>query len=74
VFRPAGGDFQGMGVYRSDVVGKSAESNLPRSDHRLVEPTRLSLSMVASQQCRFCFTWHRYFTFHDSFAAWRLTM
>ncbi len=45
-----------MRVYRSDVVFlKSGEANPPRSVHRLDEPTGLSLSMVASSQCRFRF-------------------
>ncbi len=45
-----------MRVYRSDVVSlKSAEARPPRSVHRLDEPTGLSLSMVASPQCRFRF-------------------
>jgi hypothetical protein len=34
---------------------KSAEAKPPRSVHRLDEPTGLSLSMVASPQCRFRF-------------------
>jgi hypothetical protein len=45
-----------MRVYRSDVVSlRSAEAKPPRSVHRLDEPTGLSLSMVASPQCRFRF-------------------
>jgi hypothetical protein len=51
-FRPSGGDVQGMRVYRSDVVlGRAQKRTSLRSDHRLDEPTRLSLGMVASQQC-----------------------
>ena len=43
-----------MRVYRSDVVSlRSAEAKPPRSIHRLDEPAGLSLSMVASPQCRF---------------------
>ena len=50
-FRPSGGDFQGMRVYRSDVVlGRAQKRTSLRSDHRLDEPSRLSLGMVASQQ------------------------
>jgi hypothetical protein len=46
-----GGDFPGIGVYRSDVVGEGARKvNLRAPSHRLDEPTRLSLGMVASQQ------------------------
>lgn len=45
-----------MRVYRSDIVSlRSAEAKLPRSVHRLDEPAGLSLSMVASPQCRFRF-------------------
>lgn len=50
-----------MRVYRSDVVSlKSAEARPPRSVHRLDEPAGLSLSMVASPQCRFCFARQNY--------------
>ena len=53
---PCGRGFQGIRVYRSDVVSlKSAEARPPGSVHRLDEPTGLSLSMVASPQCRFRF-------------------
>ena len=55
-FRPARGDFQGIGS--TDPMRcflKSAEAKPPRSVHRLDEPTGLSLSMVASPQCRFRF-------------------
>jgi hypothetical protein len=34
---------------------KSAEAKPPRSVHRLDEPAGLSLRMVPSPQCRFCF-------------------
>jgi hypothetical protein len=45
-----------MRVYRSDMVSlRSAEATPPRSVHRLDEPAGLSLSMVASPQCRFRF-------------------
>ena len=45
-----------MRVYRSDIFSlRSAEAKLPRSVHRLDEPAGLSLSMVASPQCRFRF-------------------
>jgi hypothetical protein len=45
-----GGDFQGIGVYRSDVFwGRARKANF-RAQHRLDEPTKLSLGMVASQQ------------------------
>ena len=38
----------------TDVVSlRSAEAKPPRSVHRPDEPTELSLSMVASPQCRF---------------------
>jgi hypothetical protein len=48
-FRPLGGDFQGMRVYRSDGIWGGAEKgNFRSSEHRLDEPTRLSLGMVAS--------------------------
>ena len=48
---PFGGDFQGIRVYRSDVVFlKSAEAKPPRSVHRLDEPAKLSLGMIASPQ------------------------
>ena len=51
VFRPSGGDFQGIGVYRSDEVlgGAQSRARTPRL-HRLDEPTRLSLGRVAFQQ------------------------
>ncbi len=55
-FRPSGGDFQGMGVYRSDVLLGRAQKRAPlRSYHRLDEPTRLSLGVVASQQSQLPF-------------------
>jgi len=46
---PFGRDFQGIGVFRSDedLVG-SVRSSFLRCHHRLDEPARLSLSMVAS--------------------------
>ena len=45
-----GGDFQGMRVYRSDVcLGRARKANF-RAPHRLDEPTKLSLGMVASLQ------------------------
>lgn len=48
---PFGRGFSRHGVYRSDAVGGGAQSEArtPRF-HRLDEPTRLSLGMVASQQ------------------------
>jgi len=50
-FRPSGGDFQGMGVYRSDVFWGGARRLIFRARlHRLDEPTGLSLGMVASLQ------------------------
>ena len=50
-FRPSGGDFQGMGVYRSDVFFGGARKVISRArPHRLYEPTGLSLGMVASLQ------------------------
>jgi hypothetical protein len=46
-----GWEFQGMRVYRSDgCCGKSAKMNFRAQQHRLDEPTKLSLSMVASLQ------------------------
>jgi hypothetical protein len=43
-FRPSGGDFQGIGVYRSDGCFWRAQRHAPpRSGHRLDEPARLSL-------------------------------
>jgi hypothetical protein len=46
-----GGDFQGMRVYRSDVVlGRARKANFRAPQHRLDEPARLSLGMVASLQ------------------------
>ena len=46
-----GGDFQGIGVYRSDVfLGRARKVNFRAQPHRLDEPTRLSLGMVASLQ------------------------
>src|SRR5204863_4302501 len=59
-FRPWGGDFQGMGVYRSDEVwrkvwgGVWSVARAPRP-HRRDEPTGLSLGTVASQQSRLPF-------------------
>ena len=51
MFRPSGGDFQGIGVYRSDVVLGRARKHSPRAPIIVFdEPTRLSLSMVASLQ------------------------
>ena len=45
-----GGDFQGIRVYRSDVFfGKSAKGDF-RAQHRLDEPAKLSLGLVASLQ------------------------
>jgi len=44
-------DFQGMGIYPSDVIGDRTSVSLPGpSVHRQDESTRLSLDMVASQQ------------------------
>ena len=46
-----GGDFQGIRVYRSDMFLKSAKGGLSHSQqHRLDEPAKLSLGMVASLQ------------------------
>jgi DNA-binding response OmpR family regulator len=45
-----GGDFQGIRVYRSDAFwGRARRANL-RARHRLDEPAKLSLSLVASLQ------------------------
>jgi len=50
-FRPSGGDFQGIGVYRSDTFWGRAGKLFSRAlQHRLDEPTGLSLGMVASLQ------------------------
>ena len=50
---PLGRRFSRLKVYRSDLVSlRSAEAKPPRSDHRLDEPTGLSLSVVACPQCR----------------------
>jgi len=45
-----GGDFQGIGVYRSDVFWGRARKASLRAQHRLDEPTKLSLGVVASLQ------------------------
>ena len=46
-----GGDFQGIRVYRSDVFwGRARKANFRAPKHRLDEPTKLSLGMVASLQ------------------------
>jgi hypothetical protein len=46
-----GGDFQGIGVYRSDVyLGRARKANFRAQKHRLDEPTKVSLGMVASLQ------------------------
>jgi hypothetical protein len=42
------------------LVEQRESTNSRAAKHRLDEPTRLSLSMVASRQCRFCFTWRGY--------------
>ena len=45
-----GGDFQGIRVYRSDAVpGRARKANF-RARHRLDEPAKLSLGLVASLQ------------------------
>ena len=44
-----GGDFQGIGSTDPMCLGKSAKGELPRS-HRLDEPAKLSLGLVASLQ------------------------
>ena len=45
-----GGDFQGIRVYRSDVCwGRARKANF-RARHRLNEPAKLSLGLVASLQ------------------------
>jgi hypothetical protein len=55
-FRPSGGDFQGMGVYRSDVfLGRARKAISRARPHRLDEPTGLSLGMVASLQSQLPF-------------------
>src|SRR5205809_8130650 len=44
-----------------DHEGWAAQGGDPRAAvHRLDEPTELSLSMVASPQCRFCFARQKY--------------
>jgi len=46
-----GGDFQGIRVYRSDVfLGRARKANSRAQQHRLDEPTKLSLGMGASLQ------------------------
>ena len=46
-----GGDFQGIRVYRSDVfLGRARKANFRAQKHRLDEPAKLSLGMVASLQ------------------------
>src|SRR5262245_45563186 len=70
---PFGRDFQGMRVDRSDVVSlRSAEAKPPRSVHRLDEPAGLSLSMVASPQCRFRFGRQNYSSAATSAANFRV--
>ena len=45
-----GGDFQGIRVYRSDAIsGRARKANF-RARHRLDEPTKLTLGLVASLQ------------------------
>jgi hypothetical protein len=45
-----GGDFQGIRVYRSDAfLGRARKANF-RARHRLDEPAKLSLGLVASLQ------------------------
>lgn len=47
-----GGDFQGIGVYRSDEDSKEGQdTGFSDAVHRLDQPTRLSLGLVASTQC-----------------------
>jgi len=45
-----GGDFQGIRVYRSDVCWGRARKATFRARHRLDEPAKLSLGLVASLQ------------------------
>jgi hypothetical protein len=53
---PFGRGFSRHWVYRSDVVpARGRKRRLRAPVHRLDEPTGLSLSMVASPQCRFRF-------------------
>ena len=51
-FRPAGGDFQSIGIYRSDVVVCWAAKNFTPPMMIIVrdESAKLSLGMVASPQ------------------------
>ena len=53
-FRPSGGDFQGMRIYRSDVVSLGfqggAASHRPQMIIVRDESVKLSLGMVASPQ------------------------
>ena len=56
VFRPSGGDFQGIrGLPIRYGSFESAETRPLRSVHRLDEPAELSLGMVASQQSQLPF-------------------
>jgi len=59
-----GGDFQGIGVYRSDVFWGRARKASLRAQHRLDEPTKLSLGMVASLQSPLRFTWQGHCSSH----------
>jgi len=49
-FRPSGGGFQGMRLYRSDAGWQEREKDI-RADAVIVSmsPTKLSLDMVASR-------------------------
>jgi hypothetical protein len=48
ILEPPGGDFQGIGVFRSDWGSKAAQETDSRAAyHRLDEPTRLCLGMAA---------------------------
>jgi len=55
-FRPSGGDFQGIGIYRSDVYfflevcGRRRLRIAPDCSSSAMSPSGLSLGMVASPQ------------------------
>jgi len=59
-------------TFRDETRARLARSRPPRSVHRLDEPAGLSLSMVASPQCRFRFARQNHFSASARAANFRL--
>jgi hypothetical protein len=71
-FRPSGGDFQGIGVYRSDVIWEERESEFGSALSYIVSMSPPGYPSAWLHPCRagFRFTQHSHCRFFPCVAAW----